>query len=58
MPMEIRFDRVLKILEQPMDGLMSQLLPLIGGLCVNERLLLLWPKKVDIRLLLIKGWDI
>ena len=58
MPMEIRFDRVLKILEQPMDGLMSQLLPLIGGPCVNERLLLLWPKKVDIRLLLIKGWDI
>ena len=24
----------------------------------NERLLLLWPIKVDIRLLLIKGWDI
>ena len=58
MPMEIRFDRVLKILEQPMDGLISQLLPLVGGLCVNERLLLLWPIKVDIRLLLIKGWDI
>ena len=58
MPMEIRSDRVLKILEQPMDGLISQLLPLVGGLCVTEQLLLLLPIKVDIRLLLIKGWDI
>ena len=56
--MEIRFDGVLKILEQPMDGLISLLLPLVGGLCVTKRLLLLWPIKVDIRLLLIKGWDI
>ena len=56
MPMEIRFDRVLKILEQPMDGFDVPTTATSWG--SNERLLLLWPIKVDIRLLLIKGWDI
>ena len=56
MPMEIRFDRVLKILEQPMDGFDVPTTATSWG--SNERLLLLWSIKVDIRLLLINGWDI